>query len=272
MAATQPKAEASVPAQVQTLHGLLPAGLMAEALGTLIDLLRTVGAQGPDDVDALVDDLAARERPRLGLVYDVMRETEIFRRIISAPPLVNAAAAMIGATRLHSPFQHAVFRMDLAGEPWRGFGWHQDFPYNALCANSVTAWMPLTPSGPANGGVDVAMLETSRLYPVDIRWKRDSQGRSLGTRDAFIAERFHKGFEAGAATPELAPGDVLMFHNSVVHRSGRNPGPRHRYSIQIRFGDLLAPEVIARGWRHRKADGFDTFAELHPELIASKED
>lgn len=255
-----------------TERGLLPATLIAEARDTLADLFRAVGAQGPDDLDALADDLIARDRPRLGAAYDVMRETEVFRRIVTAEPLRDAAARMVGARRLHSPFQHAVFRMDLAGEAWRGFGWHQDFPYNVLCPNSVTAWLPLTASGAANGGVDIADLPTEQLYPVEIRWKRNAAGDRLGTRDAFIPESFHKGFEASALKPEMLPGDVLLFRNTVVHRSGRNPGPRHRYSIQVRFGDLLAPEVIARGWRHRKADGFDTFAELHPELIAFKED
>jgi hypothetical protein len=120
--------------------------------------------------------------------------------------------------------------------------------------------------------VQVAQLATEQLYPVEIRFKRDAQGRRLATRDAFIPARFHPGFEACAATPELLPGDVLMFRSTVVHRSGRNPGPRHRYSIQVRFGDLLAPEIVARAWRHRRTDGFDTFAELHPELIASRED
>jgi ectoine hydroxylase-related dioxygenase (phytanoyl-CoA dioxygenase family) len=178
---------------------------------------------------------------------------------------------MVGAARLMSPFQHCVFRMDLAGEPWRGFGWHQDFAYNVLCPRSVTAWLPLTPSGAANGGVQVAELEADRLYPVEIRYKRDPEGRRLSTRDAFIAPQFHAGFETCAVTPELLPGDVLMFRSTVVHRSGRNPGPRHRYSIQVRFGDLLAPEVVDRGWRHRRADGFETFAQLHPELIAFQE-
>ncbi len=259
---------------VKELKGLLPAPLVVETLETFKDMLRAAGAapEAEDpDVDALVDALRARDRPRLGQVYDAMRETDVFHRIVTAEPLREAAQAMTGARRLHSPFQHAVFRMDLAGEPWRGFDWHQDYPYNMLCSRSVTAWTPLTPSGAANGGVDLVETTEPRLYPVDVRVKRDAQGRALGTTDAFITEPLHAGFKAASRKPELQPGDVLMFHNTVPHRSGYNPGPRHRYSIQVRFGDLLAPEVIARGWRNRRADGFEAFAALHPDLIASKE-
>jgi hypothetical protein len=258
-------------APLRLLRGLLPAALVEEAVATFCDLLRAAGAEGPQDIDRLVDDLAARDRARLGAVYDAMRDAEVFRRIVSAEPLADAARAMVGAERLHSPFQHAVFRMDLAGEAWRGFGWHQDFPYNVLSRTSVTAWTPLTPAGAVNGGVDVALMDDDALYPVEIRYKRDAEGCRLATRDAFIPERFHAGFEACAWKPELMPGDVLMFRSTVAHRSGRNPGPRHRYSIQVRFGDLLAPEMAERRWRHRHADGFDTFAALHPELIAFEE-
>lgn len=106
---------------------------------------------------------------------------------------------------------------------------------------------------------------------MDIRFKRDNQGRRLGGRDAFITADHHSAFEKQARKPELQPGDVVLFHNSVPHRSGFNPGPRHRYSIQVRFGDLLAREVVARSWRHRHADGFETFAALRPDLIASEE-
>ena len=175
----------TAPPLVRELKGLLPAPLVAEALETFMDMLRAAGAMADPkaDVDALVDALRAADRPALGQVYDAMRETDIFRRIVTAEPLRAAAQAMTGAVRLHSPFQHAVFRMDLAGEPWRGFDWHQDYPYNMLCDRSVTAWTPLTPSGAINGGVDVVETATPHLYPVDVRLKRDAEGRPLGGRD-----------------------------------------------------------------------------------------
>jgi ectoine hydroxylase-related dioxygenase (phytanoyl-CoA dioxygenase family) len=161
--------------------------------------------------------------------------------------------------------------MDLAGEAWRGFGWHQDFAYNVMSGSYVTAWAPLTAAGAHNGSIDIAPVASDRIHPVEIRFKRDAAGKSLGTRDAFIAERLQGQLDAQAIKLEMAPGDVALFHNRLVHRSGFNPGPRHRYSVQVRFGDLLAREVAERGWRNRRADGFDTFKALHPELIDYEE-
>jgi hypothetical protein len=251
-------------------RGLMPAGLMEDAVATLIDMMAP--GSGPDaDLDRVVDEVRRNDRARLGQVYDAFRESLVFQQLIMAAPLVAAARQMVGATRVHAPFQHAVFRMDLAGEAWRGFGWHQDFPYNVLSNRFVTAWLPLTPAGPANGSIQAAPDLSDRLYPVDIRFKRDGDGRRLATRDAFIAEHLQAGFDADAQTLILEPGDVALFHNRLVHRSGFNPGPRHRFSVQVRFGDLLAPEMLARGWRNRRVDGFETFKSIHPELIHSEE-
>jgi hypothetical protein len=236
------------PRLVRLHRGLIPGALMTEAAQTLCEMLRALGASGPD-LDGLVDDLRARDRSRLGEAYDAFRESLVFRRLITAPELIAAAAEMTGAARLHSPFQHAVFRMDLAGEAWRGFGWHQDFAYNVMSGSYVTAWAPLTAAGAHNGSIDIAPAASDRIHPVEIRFKRDAQAIKL----------------------EMAPGDVALFHNRLVHRSGFNPGPRHRYSVQVRFGDLLAREVAERGWRNRRADGFDTFKALHPELIDYEE-
>jgi hypothetical protein len=230
-----------------------------------------LGADAAGDLDSLVDQLRGRDRAALGAVYDGFRESLAFRRIVTAPALTEAAAARVGARRLHSPFQHAVFRMDLAGEHWRGFGWHQDYAYNILSERFVTAWLPLTASGPANGSIQIAPGASDRIHPVEIRFKRDGEGRSLGTRDAFIVQRLQAGFDAGAQTLSLDPGDVVLFDNRLVHRSGFNPGPRHRFSIQVRFGDLLAPEMLERGWRNRRADGFETFKALHPDLVEYEE-
>jgi ectoine hydroxylase-related dioxygenase (phytanoyl-CoA dioxygenase family) len=207
----------------------------------------------------------------LGAIYDAFRETLVFHRIVTAPALVAVAQGMLGASRLHLPLQHAVFRMDLAGEAWRGFGWHQDYPYNVLSDGFVTAWLPLTPVGPHNGSIQVAPTMSDRLHPVEIRYKRDGDGRRLATRDAFIVEGLQAAFDVHADTLVLDPGDVALFHNRLVHRSGVNHGPRHRFSVQVRFGDLMAPEMVNRTWRNRRADGFDTFKALFPELVHYEE-
>jgi hypothetical protein len=267
-AATDPSPEP----RLAIRRGLLPGDLVEEAAQTLRAMAAAqLDGAAAGDLDTAIDALRARDRTALGAVYDGFRESLAFRQIVTHPALTEAAATLVGAARLHSPFQHTAFRMDMAGEHWRGFAWHQDYPYNMLSDRYVTAWLPLTAVGPDNGSIEVAPAWSDRIHPVEIRFKRDAEGRRLSTRDAFIAGRLQAQFAEGAQVLSLAPGDVVLFDGRLVHRSGFNPGPRHRYSIQARFGDLMAPEMIARAWANRRVDGFSTFKAAHPELVEFEE-
>ena len=257
-------------AAIRSYRGSPVESYVRELHETILDLMAAAGAKGAD-LDACAMELAQQNREALGAVYDVVRETRAFQALVSATPILEAAQEAIGSKRLHTPFQHAVFRMDMPSEPWRSFGWHQDFPYNALSDRSVTVWIPLTDVGPHNGSIDVNSAASDRLYPVDITWKRSGDGQRLGGRDAFIARRFHDGLDAGATKLELTSGDFVVLGNWVVHRSGRNPGPLVRFSVQTRYGDLFAEGIVQRRWRNRRADGFEIFKELYPELIESEE-
>jgi hypothetical protein len=236
----------------------------------LLAMMRVLGATS-DDLDTAAWQLAGHDRRLLSSIYDAVRETESFHQLIFAPVVLKQVRSVLGDTPLHSPFQHSVFRMDLPSEPFRSFDWHQDYPYNMLSRDSVTIWVPLTGAGAFNGSIDVVRSDEARLYPFDIRWKRSPDGTRIGGRDAFITSSFADAFESCCDKMEMQAGDFAMFGSHVVHRSGRNPGPHIRFSVQVRFGQLLDDEVGARRWANRRSDGFDTFRLLHSDLIASEE-
>lgn len=252
--------------RVQVIRGLLNRDTVSRMQSELLQLLTAQGAQG-DCIDSAIMDLSTRNRTALAAVYDVVRETRSFQELITSQDLFDAVSEMVGTKNIHCPYQHTVFRMDLPSEGWRGFNWHQDFAYNVLSQSTVTAWTSLTPSGEHNGSIYLAEAASDRVYPIEIRKKRDPHGKLIGGTDAFISPRFSEIFEDKKVVLEVEPGDVVLFGCQVVHRSGYNPGPKPRVSIQARFGDLYAPEMIQRNWANRRKDGFDTFSALHPELV-----
>ncbi len=257
------------PALLQTYQArLLTPVLMLR--DELVRMMRACGAVG-DDLLACITDLAGRDRGALSSVYDAIRESQCFQSLILAPPLIEAAQAFVGSPHLHVPFRHSVFRMDLPSESFRAFAWHQDFPYNMLSRRAATAWIPIVRADSANGSVDYCVTASDRLYPVRIAWKRGANGERLGGRDAFIVERYGPEFDAAAEKLKLDVGDFVLFAPKLVHRSGHNPGPSVRISVQVRFGDLFDPEVVERRWANRRADGFETFKRLHPELVEWEE-
>lgn len=250
---------------------LLPDASIVTAREVLHGLVNSVGGPSSGDLDCDVLALAADNRSAIGVVYDAFRDTETYRNLVSHPALVDWMKATLQTDTLHSPFVHTAFRLDLFQETWHAFNWHQDFPYNALSADSLTAWIPLSAVGPWNGSVDVVPGSHDRLYPVNVTHKRDADGSKRSALEAFIVPRFGNEFEAQAQKITMAAGDVLIFHNRLVHRSGILPGPAVRYSIQVRFGRLFAPEVVERRYAHRSREGFHTFKSLYPELVEMEE-
>lgn len=254
---------------IDTVRGTL----CDEVLALNADLLAVMQSLGvsAENIDESARLLAQKDRSLLSSVYDVVREMESFNRLIFSPRIIGAVKKILGEGPLHTPHQHAVFRMDLPGEPFRSFDWHQDFPYNMLSKDSLTVWIPLAGAGIFNGSIDVVCQKDAQLYPVDILFKRAPDGKIIGGRDAFIPREFAKLFDAECTKLELLHGDFALFGSHVVHRSGHNPGPNIRFSVQIRYGKLLDSQVVQRRWSNRRNDGFETFEKIYPALIASKE-
>lgn len=258
------------PSEMRVYPGLLPLDKVEALKQDLLGLLWALGQSG-DDLDACVAGLARGDRRALAAVYDVVRECQSFHGLIHDEALLSVVRKELNAQRIHTPYQHSVFRMDLPLEGFRGFSWHQDKPYNMLSNTSVTMWTPLTAAGPDNGSIQVAPTQSNRLYPIHVSPKRDPEGNVIGGLSAYIPPRFHGRFEDHAETVQLVPGDVALFGPLLVHRSGLNPGPRIRFSVQCRYGDLLAPEMIERRWQNRRREGFHTFQNLHPDLVEAVE-
>lgn len=236
----------------------------------ILSLMHSLGAKG-DNIDVATRELAKKDRSLLSSVYDVVREMASFHQLVFAPGILAAVRNLLGEGPLHSPYQHAVFRMDMPQEPFRSFDWHQDYPYNMLSQNALTAWIPLAGAGEFNGSIDVVLKKDEKIYPVDIKFKRTPDGQIIGGRDAFITKDYADGFESSSVKLEMQSGDFALFGSHIVHKSGLNPGPNVRFSVQIRYGKLLDPQLIQRRWANRRSDGFDTFSNIHPNLVASKE-
>jgi len=113
-------------------------------------------------------------------------------------------------------------------------GWHQDgalrfdffahsgLPYPAdAVLEMITCWIPLTPCGVEAPGLElVTRRAESLLAPAELTADR--------VRGCFATEEFWR--------PAMKPGDALLFHGSVLHRTHVTPAmTKDRTSIELRF-------------------------------------
>lgn len=137
-----------------------------------------------------------------------------FDRYRRHPRLLGCAAALLGPD-LKQIVNQVNFNPPGSGSGW---GWHQDYRFRKagipdLVHDFVQTIIALDLCSPFTGGL--------RLVP-----KSHALGGLKLDQDNENAE---KHFDASLAiSPELAPGDVILFNSHVIHGSNANKSPHQR--------------------------------------------
>ena len=107
---------------------------------------------------------------------------------------------------------------------------HQDalyFPFGPQ-KQCLGVWIPLDPVSEANGGLSI--VPGSHRLP--IQKHEIKEGINFGALAAEGIEG-NEEFHGKAITPELSPGDCLLFSTRLLHRSGGNRTQGHRRVITL---------------------------------------
>lgn len=148
------------------------------------------------------------------------------RRLVNHPPLLDQVAEVLGGELivissliLHKPPQTPDY-----------VGWHQDGTYWRLHeATTASAWIALTAADPDNGCMRV--IPGSHRRPI-LPHRESHDELSLLGRGEEVAVSVD---DTEAVDVTLAPGQMSMHHNSILHSSPPNPSGRPRTGFIIRF-------------------------------------
>jgi len=169
---------------------------------------------------------------------------ELFE-LMTARPLLDALATLIGPEIQASPSHHLQFKLngrqlnlasDVASassegrrqEPIHDFlvdraGWHQDATWglpDAYESDVVVAWVPLTDVGPANG----PLLAVPGSH-----------------REGVLKRPYPKGLTAAAVPLCVERGDVVFLTNKTIHSSEPNRGADARWAMSFRYAPIGHP-------------------------------
>jgi len=124
---------------------------------------------------------------------------------------------------------------------------HQDYPTHQGSGNSVTLWIPLQDVTSEDGPVQaVAGSHLSGIIPTE----QGEFNRAPASLPKYTGIRSH--MESSSHLDDqmvevpVTAGQVLVFSQLLLHRSGVNVGNRIRYSLNIRLNDLTAPDYTER--------------------------
>ncbi len=151
------------------------------------------------------------------------------------PGLIAVLHQLLGPV-LHGHRQFNV-RPKLPGQDLTTVPWHQDTGYyGSQTARDViiTAWIPLIEVDGRNGCMQV--IPGSHLAGAISHVKANDAGDFLRLETAVD--------EAQAVTLAMSPGDVLLMHNLVYHRSTDNRSDDIRWSTDLRFWRPDTPSAV----------------------------
>ncbi len=221
------------------------------------------GTHAPEDLPAVLPEVAKRDRALVGRLYKVARRFPAIKRMAVHPWLVAASAQLMG-TDLASCCHFVNVRMDLPTEEKYLLPIHQDFPYIQGSLNALTWWIPFldTPLelGPPSWIPGTHLLGPLPVREFDYEQTGASGGQSFHLADAapFPESRFQHA--------PVARGEALVFSTLLIHRSEPNQGALARLNVQIRLDDALADESFQRNYPEGLYLG-DRFAKSYPEHV-----
>jgi hypothetical protein len=129
--------------------------------------------------------------------------------------------------------------------------WHQDYWFSHSAENSVVIWFPLTDLV-ADMGFLRAVPSPSNYGIVKFKEYKDGH-------EPF--EPVKKIDESDAIDLECSFGEILIFYQSLLHRSGDNLSNKCRVSSQLRFNNM-----------NNQQFPFSTFVPKHSEYVIQRQE
>ena len=222
-----------------------------------------------DDLDASGRQLFDIDPAHLGDLFHIAREVREQYDLLFAPGMRRAIASLMPAAVVQIVPESCGVRIDSPNHDERGFHWHYDYAYIATSLDGVTGWAPILPMTAEMGWLRVLLGSHKRIHPIDIHERPAGQGNFVGHHVFSLHGADIAAFERDSVdVPDVQPGDLLVLHCCLLHRSGYNRGSRARWTALCRFGNGLDPAIVKRGWRSvRDRGGARLFGELHPDLV-----
>ena len=204
------------------LPGLFPPDRLAEIEANLADYLKTVVPSLPSRDVVFESSSPAGAEPAIRNLWRLERYSSYFEELTRAPELWSRMACMVNGEPI-------VWAVEVFAKPalvGSAVPFHQDNAYfNLIPPDALTCWIALDESPIENGCVHY--LRGSHLAGLRPHVPSGVQGNSLKMADPSDQSQFED------VPAVLEPGDAILHHCEVWHRSEPNLSPKSRRGLLI---------------------------------------
>ncbi len=162
-------------------------------------------------------------------VYDLLK-FNINLYSLSSGSFINDICKI---TKINYPYfsTKPYVRVDMPNDSVHSFKAHQDYPYNLGSKNSIVIWIPLQETNKIHGCIKVNKKshKSKKIYRTD-------KNLLINDKDLDFID------------VPCKFGEVLVFSQYLIHKSGNNLSNKIRFSVQLRINDIGDKEYANRNY------------------------
>ncbi len=183
-----------------------------------------------EEIDLATAWLEEQDHYYIAQIYHAIADIPAFLKLGIKPQLESIAGQLLGAQEAEPLYTLTKrCRIDLPTETSYTFGWHQEVFYSIPKSQFMMMWAPLLrPATVENGTIDVA-VGSHKEGVADQDWTmNDGIPNQIIVKDEVVAR-----YEVRPVI--IKPGQLVIFSNKLIHRSGENTSGTTRFSLVSSF-------------------------------------
>lgn len=181
----------------------------------------------------------------LSEIYDMISKSTLFYSLLSNKNLLVLIKHLLNLKNNHDNLliNSNTLRMDTPGISKFTYGWHKDENTNIPNSHFVQLWFaPFNDVNSKNGALEIALnshlIDTKTNKTHNERKKLGKINRTSFLKTKILNDKFKKKFI------NLRVGEILIFKNTLVHRSGLSEKNKMRYAAVSFYHDINSQDFI----------------------------
>lgn len=183
--------------------------------------------------------LEALDHKYIKILYDTLRNTDLLNRMTNSEKILEPVSQLMGyKNKIPLYIKQIACRIDMSQDTTFSLDWHQEAHYSIKGSDFIQLWAPaLNDINKINGSIKVlvssnnaGVVETDDYVP-DI-------GHAQYRPRQKIIDKFKE------KQVELKFGQVLLFSNTLIHKSGDNTSGLPRLTILAHYHNPLNQKFL----------------------------
>jgi hypothetical protein len=188
-------------------------------------------------------ELRKKNPEKFGSFYDSMQKSFSIYEIVTQKKIIKKIILLTGIkTPTKFSFSGENIRMDAPLDKKNSLSWHQDSAYyfqNLSGEEGLVCWIPLMNMSKSVG--TLVLCKSSHKEGL-VKFQSKNKNKKFFSIQYKISNQIINKYKI--IQNNLLEGDVLFLKKNTIHRSGKNISHYFRFSLQVRFHNILDPNYL----------------------------